>query len=50
VAKKFREVRKGMRAERWIRVRQVWVTRDVGDADRMAAGTVAGKDSMYRSP
>jgi predicted RNA binding protein YcfA (HicA-like mRNA interferase family) len=45
VAKKFREVRKALRAEGWVRVRQAGSHETWESADRTRVVTVAGKDS-----
>jgi predicted RNA binding protein YcfA (HicA-like mRNA interferase family) len=45
VAKKFREVRKALRAEGWIRVRQTGSHETWESADSAQAVTIAGKDS-----
>jgi len=45
VAKKFREVRKALRAEGWIKVRQTGSHETWESVDGMRVVTVAGKDS-----
>jgi predicted RNA binding protein YcfA (HicA-like mRNA interferase family) len=45
VAKKFREVRKALRAEGWIKVRQAGSHETWESADGARVVTVAGKDS-----
>jgi predicted RNA binding protein YcfA (HicA-like mRNA interferase family) len=45
VAKKFREVRRALRAEGWTKVRQAGSHETWESADRMRSVTVAGKDS-----
>jgi predicted RNA binding protein YcfA (HicA-like mRNA interferase family) len=45
VAKKFREVRKALRLEGWVRVRQAGSHETWESADRTRVVTVAGNDS-----
>jgi predicted RNA binding protein YcfA (HicA-like mRNA interferase family) len=45
VAKKFREVRKALRAEGWVKVRQAGSHESWESADGTRVVTVAGKDS-----
>ena len=45
MAKKFREVRKALRAEGWIKVRQTGSHETWESVDRAWVVTVAGKDS-----
>lgn len=45
MAKKFREVRKAFRAERWVKVRQAGSHETWESADGVRVITVAGKDS-----
>ena len=45
MAKKFREVRKALRAEGWVRVRQAGSHETWESADGTRVVTVAGKDS-----
>lgn len=45
MAKRFREVRKALRAEGWVKVRQAGSHETWESADRTRVVTVAGKDS-----